>query len=296
MPPEITAYGIQTGGVIAMSISGAVSGAATLERAVSGQAFSTIYSGAPISFYIDIGDGLPSPLSSGSAYVYRYTDATGSGLSSYITPSSVLVQQQEPLTQILIRLLQGAFANLTPPAGVRPVQVMQQMPLGGNIPMPFMVINLDLIQQSAVPIGQSVAPLSALVTGGGTGSGYTLTGFAKRTFRISVLSDNGIERDFYRDNLIGVLEAIYAPILQPLGLDVSHKWMASSGQIAKDIQGKAPGFYFADVLLDFEGTLNVVVTPVYGTIAQITTTVSGTSQATSTPVVDTITVPLSGLV
>lgn len=295
MPPEITAYGIPTGGVITLAISGAVSGVATLERAVSGQSFATIYSGSPVSFYIDIGDGLPSPLSSGSAYVYRYTDNTGSGLSAYITPASVLVQQQEPLTQILIRLLQGAFGDLTPPPGIRPVQVLQQMPLGGNIPMPFLVVNLDVIQQSAVPIGQSVAPLSALVTGGGTGSGYTLTGFAKRTFRISVLSDNGVERDFYRDNLIGVLEAIYAPILQPLGLDVSHKWMASSGQIAQDRQGKSPGFYFADVLLDFEGTLNVVVMPIYGTIAQITTSVTSSMSGTTGTVTDTITVPLSGV-
>ena len=151
------------------------------------------------------------------------------------------------------------------------------MPLGGQIPLPLVVVNLDVFQQTAVPIGQSVAPLSALITGGGIGSGYTMTGFAKRTFRISTLSRNAVERDFYRDNIVGVLVATYGSILQPLGLDVSHKWIVSSGQVADDGKAKMPGFYFAEIMLEFEGTLNVVVSPFYGLIETLTLTASETS-------------------
>lgn len=296
MPPSVTAYAIPTGGVIALNISGSVSGTATLSRSVSGVSGSILlFSGSPPpSFYIDIGDQLPAPLASGSVYQYSYSDPSGSGVSNYVQPLSTLTLQQEPITQILIRILQGAIENFTPlPAGIKLAQVTHAMPLGGSIPLPLIVLNLDLFQQSSVPVGQSVAPLAAMLTGGGTGSGFTMTGFAKRTYRISILSSNAPERDFYRDNLIGALQTIYGSVLQPLGLDVTHKWMVSSGQVSNDRQGKMPGFYFAEIMLEFEGTLNVVINPSYGLIETIQTTISGSVSGGTQQSIDVIDVPLS---
>ena len=294
--PSIYASPIPTGGVIALTISGAVSGTATLSRSVSGVSGSTLlYSGSPPpQFYLDLGDQLPAPLASGSFYQYTYTDNTGSGVSAYVQPLSTLTLQQEPLTQILIRVLQGAILNFSPlPPGIKIAEVTHAMPLGGSIPLPLIVINLDLVQQTSIPIGQSVAPLSAQITGGGTGSGFTLTGFVKRMYRISVLSANAPERDFYRDNLTAALQTIYGSVLQPLGVDVTHKWQASSGQVSSDKQGKAPGFYFAEIMLEFEGTLNVVINPTYGLINTISTTISGETCGGTLPSIDVIDVPVA---
>lgn len=294
--PEITPVAVPSGGAIAITVNGALNGAATLERAVSGFSFTQIYSGAAIGYYLDIGDGLPAPLASGVPYQYRYTDIGGIVTSPFITPGSLVVENFDPITQILIRLIQGALNSLTLPAGVKKAQITQAMPLGGQIPMPLVVVNMDIAQQGAVPIGQSTTALNSLYTGIGPASGYVITGFAKKTYRVSVLSTNAPERDFYRDSIVGTFEAIYSSVLQPLGIDVTHKWMVTSGQVANDRTGMAPGFYFAEVLLDFEGTFNVVTNVAYGPILGLTGTVSGMvgDPPSTPPSIDTIQVPLTG--
>lgn len=273
--PKLTITSVPTGGVMSIGVSGAVSGAALLERMVSGAAFAPIYSGAALDFYLDIGDGLPAPLDATLFYRYRYTDSGGTVTSPYNQPASIISLELEPLTQILIRVLQGAINSVTLPDSIRKAQVMHAMPLGGQIPFPLLVLNLDLFQQVSTAIGQSAM---ANVADAG---GYTATGLARRTYRVSTLSPNALERDFYRDTVVGLFQAIWATVLAPLGLDVTHGWQVASGQVADDRVGKAPGFYFADMLLTFEGTLNVTISPVYGLIDTITATVTAPDGTTT---------------
>jgi hypothetical protein len=155
----------------------------------------------------------------------------------------------------------------------------------------MVVVNEDLTQQAAVPIGQSVPiqPPQSAILFGATASGYTITGFANRIFRISILADNVITRDFFKMAFIGMFEAVYGPVLQPLGLDITHKWQVSTGQVANDKQAMGPGFYYAEAILQFEGTLNVGIYPPTGLIETIQTTVTSSGNVT-----DVITVPVSG--
>lgn len=293
--PELSPVPVPSGGAISIGISGALTGPATLERAASGSSFSQIYSGQALSFFLDIGDGTPSPLASGTPYQYRYTDENGVTTTGFTTPASIVVVDFDPITEILIRLIQGALQSMTLPKGVKTAQVVQAMPLGGNIPMPLVVVNLDLVRQGTIPIGQSTSALNSQLTGvGAPASGFIQTGFAVRTYRVSILSTNAPERDFYRGAVVGVFEAIWGTVLQPLGLDVTHKWIVDSGQVANDRVGQSPGFYFAEVMLEFEGTFNVASNVGYSTIVGLSGIVSGsTGDPPSTPPgLDTIIVPL----
>lgn len=276
--PQVTLYGVPSGGVVSLSILGVITGPATLERAASGQPFTTIYSGVAVPQFLDIGDGLPGPLNASTPYQYRYTDVSGVTTTPFIIPASLLAPVSDPVTQVLERVIQGALNAVAPlPNGVKRAKVTQAMPLGGQIALPLVVINQDLIQQDNVPIGQSIPALAAVLAAasGVPASGYAQVGFAKRVYRVSVLSTNGVERDFYRDFLILVFEAIYQYVLQPLGLDVEHKWQVASGQVANDRTGMAPGFFFAEFIFDFTGTFNAVIYPNYGLINTITVTTSG---------------------
>lgn len=266
--PSVYTSIVPTGGAVALEIYGAVSGVATLSRAVSGSTFTQIYSGVPLTsgFYLDTGDGLPGPLDPSLYYQYQYTDDSGTTTTEFIQPAISLAVQQEPITAILIRLLQAGLSALTLPNGIKPAQVTNAMPLGGSIPMPLVVINLDLAQQGAVPIGQSNPPPEWNT------STTIITGFTKRIYRVSVIAQDASTRDFYRDNLIGIFQALYKTVLQPLGIDVTHRWQAASGQIANDKIAMSPGFYYADIMMEFEGTLDVIISPQngYGLIARIT--------------------------
>lgn len=298
--PILTPSVIPTGGAIALGISGAVSGVATLTRTASGVGVASgIYAGPACGFYLDLGDGLPQPLDPTLFYQYAYTDVTGTAITDWIKPSVSFVVQTEGFLQMFIRLIQATLNSVTLPAGIAKPQVTNAMPLGGTIPLPLIVVSEDLTQQATVPIGQSVPiqPSQAAVGIGGSASGYTVTGFANRTFRVSVLVKDATSRDFFRDMILGMFESIYGSVLQPLGVDVTHKWQATVGQVANDKVGMGPGFYYAEVMLEFEGTMNVSIYPSYGVIETIQTTVSGAAAGEGSQTIqaiDVITVPLGG--
>ena len=267
MTSSITYKLVPTGGAISLTIN-ASGTAMTFSRAVSGVsgigAYTQLYSGAPIPLYIDAGDLLPAPLVSGATYVYKLVDANGTTQTSGINPYAQLNIEQEPLLALMIRLLQAAFNNLVPPAGVTPCQVLQCMPLAGIPPMPFVTVNLDLFQQGEIPIGQNVQNYD------NQNSTWTITGFAKRIFRISVLATNTADRDYYRDATVAMLESIINSVFLPLGLDIRHSYQAASGQVAKSTEQMNPGFYYCDVMLTVEGTFNISIVTTYGQISVIT--------------------------
>lgn len=264
--PGVLAQAAPIGGIVTIALNGAASGNFTLERAASGQPFAVIASGSGMcpTFFVDLGEGMPSPLLTNQLYQYRYTDPSGQTVTPFISPSATLDVETDPFTQIIIRLIQAGLNSLVIPAGMNLPQVTHAMPLGGQIPLPLIVVNQDLIQQENPPIGQS-QPMQILPNQ----FSYIISGMAKRVYRISVLSLNALERAFFRDQCIGIFAAAYQPIFTQLGLDVEHHWQAASGQVAKDVDGKMPGFYFAEILLEFTGVFNVSISSTYGFIAQI---------------------------
>jgi hypothetical protein len=283
--PDIFAQAVPTGGAIAINVSGVPSGVSTLQRAASGigatSGYSQIYSGPVLAFYVDVGDGTPGPLNPAWSFSYLYTDSLGSGATPYIQPIATLLLQSDATTQILVRLIQGAMNSLVVPLGFPRPQVTQAMPMGGSLPMPLIVVNVDLLQMAEVPIGQSVTPIDPI------SNQQIITQFAHRTYRVSLLTQNVEQRDFYKEALIGIFEALYQTVLQPLGLDTTHKWQATAGQIAYDPKAMAPGFFYAEVMLDFTGTLNTIISPEVGLIEHFLFTATldqqGTTQVVHVP-------------
>jgi hypothetical protein len=264
---SILGQSVPTGGAITLSISASGSGM-VLSRAVSGVGglgpFTTLYSGSPVAAYIDAGDYLPAPLSSGSLYVYQLQDANGTTQSAAYQPSPQLNVEIEPWLYLMIRLFQAGISNLTPPNGVNSnVQVLQQMPIVGIPPMPFVTINQDLIQQQEVPVGQSISQPDYTGT-------WAVTEQAKRVFRITVMATNTADRDYYRDACIGIFISLIASVFNNLGDNVTHRWQASSYQMADDPNGMSPGFYGADILCEVKGTFNIAITQNYGIMETIT--------------------------
>lgn len=251
-------------GVTFMAISRAVSGASGLS------AFSTIYSGSPMPAYVDPGDGLPAPLSAlNGGYVWNVTDDRGTTQVGPVVPASSLVPSPDYLSNLLIRLLQGGINNLVYPANIPapiggPIQVTTQMPQGGWQAMPFIVVNLDLIQQMEVGIGEDVNLPGPLPV-----NQWTLWSNAKRIWRVSVFSQDAGERDFYRDSLLSIFRVLKATVFAPLGLDVSHSYQAVSGTDAKEWEGHTPGFYYADLMLEIDGVFNTTILSTYGIIREI---------------------------
>jgi len=280
MPPVMTASAVPTGGAVLLQVTSlntpadiAAAGTVSLTRQVNGSGIAAVqlYAGAPFKAWVDAGDRLPSPLLAGSGYVYTLTDATGSTSVGPVYPAASMLSGEDSLTQLLIRLLQGGINNLpSVPAGVNPVQVLIQMPVGGWQALPFIIVNQDLNQQQDTVIGEDFPNADSNNT-------WTLPVFAKRVWRITVLSRSAMERDFYRDSLIAILRVLKATVFAQIGLNMRHDFQAASGVDVNEWEGKSPGFYYADVMFTVEGALEAIVLTNYQTIQSIAVT------ATTTP-------------
>lgn len=262
---------IPTGGAILLKMA-TVSGAYLLERAVSGStglsAWTTLSSGAPgpgfeQRVFIDVGDQTPGPLDPNSLYVYQLTDSEGAAQTQPLQPSAFFAINPSPIAKILQRLIQAGLNSLVKPSIVPVAQVLYAMPLAGLPRLPLVTFNEDLDQQAEIPIGQDVAnndPFSGI---------WTMTGFQRRTFRITVLATEAPTRDFYRTAILGILTAMVPTTLQQIGQNITHRYQATSGQVSDEPTQKLPGFYFADIIYDFTGTFNVEITPTLGIIETI---------------------------
>jgi hypothetical protein len=294
--PRISGTVVPTGGAITLSIDTAPSGTVTLERAVSGSsglgAFTILYSADvtdPLRLYLDTGDGLPEPLDPTQLYVYQLTDVDGTVQTPAIQPVAALTLLPSPLTEILIRLLQAGINSMVPnPAGVRRAKVLSSMPLGGLPPMPFVTVNLDLEQQDQIPIGQDVANYNAK-------NEWVMTGFAKRIWRVSVLADSVVERDFYKNAVIGIFNAVLPSTFAQIGLDVTHRYQASTGQVSNEPAQNLPGFWFAEIMIELTGTMNLIITGSYGVISTITMAATVCGAPSGVPAAEIqVEVPIAG--
>lgn len=260
---------IPTGGAVSLTITSVGSGM-TLSRSDGGSGVSApwmqIYTGVPTPIFIDVGDGLMTPLSSGTSYYYKIDDDEGPLISAPVTPILQLNIQQEPMTPMIMKLLQAGIDNLVVPSPInKATRVLHAMPLGGLPTLPIITINMDMVQQVAVPIGQSVEKVSP-------DGVWTISGLINRVYHMTVLADNPEDREFYKDAVVAIMQSIIASVMVPIGDDVSHKFQAAAGQVANDPSGMGPGFYYADILWTFEGNYNISIDPVYGSVNVINVT------------------------
>jgi len=223
--------------------------------------------------WIDVGDGIDQngntitgPLPYGS-YIYQIT-YTIDGVPGTLTLPAVALAKAvkfipDSMNAILIRVLEGAMKVVTMPEGMQNPSVMNGMPVAGLPPMPMVSVNEEIIQQTVVPIGQQVFDVH-------DNNLAVASTFAKRMWRISVQSKNVEERDFIRDYIIGLFPIIAKDLFVPLGRNNTHRFQAVSGSTSK--ADEVPGFYYADILYDFDGTFNTTLQSSYGIIEHITTT------------------------
>ena len=277
--PSVSMSVLPTGGAVLLAFYGAQAGnfappsgatVLTLSRAASGASYLQIYSGAPLPFWCDAGDGpltSSTPLDPATSYMWQAVDSGGTTTVGPVVPGGSIVTSPDSFTQLLIRLLQAGLDNAPRPAGVtvNSIQVTTKMPSGGWGTLPFAVVNLDLIQQSETMVGQDVLAPDAQ-------NRWTLPGWARRVWRVSVLSPSADERDFYRDALLIVFRALKATLFSQVGQNIRHTFQAASGTSADEWVGLGPGFYYADVVMEIEGTFDVTIATGFGPIGAIDVT------------------------
>lgn len=127
------------------------------------------------------------------------------------------------------------------------------------------MINLDLNQQQDTQIGEDYPKPDQ-------NNFWQIPVWSKRIWRISVLSRSAKERDYYRDSLIAMVRVLKAAVFSQIGLNMRHDFQAASGTDVNEWEGKAPGFYYADIMFTIEGSQEAIVLTSYGVIDTITAT------------------------
>lgn len=249
----------------------------TIARTPSGSTSALIYSGAPLAAYIDIGDTLPTPLLTGQAYSWTFTDPSGTVNVGPITPTSMMLVEMEQLTDILIRCLQAATDNTPLPPGIERATVMHDMPLNGFPAMPFISVTLQMQEQEEIGIGQN-APSYGIVTGT-ENQMWTTAALVRKMWRVSVYAKDTTTREYYRQLILSAFEIMMPTIYTALGQNVSHKFITHTGQFEDDQKWQRPGFFYSDILLEVTGTFNVNIQFTYPPVVGVAINVSG-SQAT----------------
>ena len=84
-----------------------------------------------------------------------------------------------------------------------------------------------------------------------------------------MLSTNPFERDCLLDAILAIFHASLLSVFSAIGGNISHDFQASSGQTVNEFEGKLPGFYYADIMLMFDGVFNTIITTNYGLIETI---------------------------
>ncbi len=267
-----------TGGVVVLNLHSIAdpatwslsrSGVSYLPTGVSGAIVSgsvgpvLLVSGAAqtIPFFVDIGDGTNTPLNPQTLYSYRFATAQGIAITDPISVSGAIVLEPDHLTRVLGRSLQAGLVSLVLPTNFtqRPT-FSYSMPVTTQMRFPMVLLNLDLLQQESIPIGQGQP--SQIVD-----NSYSVPAMAMRRYVVRVFATNVDERDFYRDAVIAIFNTILTPLLAKIGVNTSHRFQASNGQIVTDQM--QPGAFYAEISLQFSGLYNVTVStnfPIIGSV------------------------------
>lgn len=275
MPPFVSPAIIPTGGAIALTFATA-SGGISISRATSGvsglSAWTVLASGlasgplGPLGvngYYLDVGDQLPGPLSAAAQWVYQITDSSGTTQTAALTPVASITIEPDPVLAVMMRLIEAGLRNITPPEGINRPRISLAMPLDNAPALPLIVIAPELDQMMEQPIGVDVPkPDNQNI--------WQIMDLQKRVLRVSILSLNAVERDYFKVAVISIFKSLLGTVLAQLGQDVRHGYQAASYQQTKEALDQVPGFYGCDVMLEVTGQFNVVVTTTYGVIAEIT--------------------------
>ncbi len=277
--PKLDYSPLPTGGGVRLGVYSSDTNV-VLSRATSGSGglstFTTLYSGATIPLYVDVGDLLPAPLDPTLQYVYELQDAFGTFQTPALSVGGTLTVEQDGLTALLIRLLDAGISALELPASFSRATVMHAMPINGNPPLPLISVNLDLLQQTEVPIGQQVA-----VTNGS--GAWTLTQQVLRKYNITAMTTTANEREFYRDAILGIFSVALADPLSYMGQNVTHHFQAYSSQVVGGGGGAtSPGFYFCEMSLELTGNFNLDIVKQYQSFDSTTVPVSQVVSGTAT--------------
>lgn len=268
--PRIAWQVLPTGGIVVMDLASEGPPASWLLTrsvvGVSGLTHTTsLVSGSAdeIPFFIDLGDGNNQnvPLDPASLYAYEFTTSMGTVSTETICVSGTITLEPDHMTSILARSMQAGLAALSLPAQFtqRPT-FSYAMPITTQLRFPMVILNLDLLQQQEIPIGQGT--MAEVIN-----NIYNVPAQALRRYVVRVYTTNVEEREFYRDAVIGIFNTILTPLFQRIGQNTHHSFQAVNGQIVGDQM--QPGAFYAEIALQFSGLYNVAVSSYFPTIEVI---------------------------
>lgn len=238
-----------------ISVSGVPVSGVTLSQGVAGQ--------PTLQVFVDIGDGSNTPLDTSLSYIYRFTTAAGVVDTPPLTVGCSISLEPDHVSAILYRALQSGIAALKLPAAFtnKPV-VMHAMPLAGEgtPTLPAVSFNETFLQQEEYRIGEDVDEDSTV-------NEWHVASQALRHYTVFVMAANVREREYYKDAVIAIYNSILGPILNRIGNNSRHRFQSTSSQVVG--RANEPGFYFAEILLEFTGLYSVGISTTYGLIENI---------------------------
>ena len=258
-----------TGGIIVLepnSTTDFSSWSLTRYFVVSGQAVSGVQlvhgaaGASPTQVFIDIGEGVNAPLDSNSLYAYGFETSNGTIMTPALSPACSVVLEQDNVSAILYRALQSGIASLALPAGFNSKpQIIHAMPLAGDgVPvLPSIAFNETLLQPQSFRIGEDVDEDSAV-------NEWQIAVQALRHYTIFIMATTVREREYYKDAVIGIFSSLL-PVLGKIGNNVSHRFQSTGSQLVG--RQNEPGYYFAEILLEFTGLYSIGITTSYGVVS-----------------------------
>lgn len=213
---------------------------------------------------IDMGDGPTVPLDSTQLYLYELNTSAGAIQTPALSPACSIVLEEDELSAILYRALESGITALKLPASFKnKPTVMHAMPLAGaGLPrLPAICFTEVLLQSQDYQIGEDVGNIDD------SRNRYDVATQALRHFSVAVLATNTKERSYYKDAVIAIFNSILGPVMEKIGNNIRHRFQASSSQIVG--RQNEPGFYLAEILLEFQGLYSTGITTSYGVIEDI---------------------------
>lgn len=268
--PSIGWHVLPTGGIVVLDLDSTGDPSSwVLTRSVVGVSgltdAATLVSGSAeaLPVFIDLGDGGQQNVPLDPTSIYRYEFATTKGVvtTDTISVSGTIILERDYMSRVLARSMQAGLASLVLPSGFsqRP-SFSYSMPITTQIRFPMILINLELLQQHEIPIGQGIA-------GDEYHNTYNTPSVAMRRYIVRIYATTVDERDFYQDAVIAIFNTILSPLFQRIGQDVNHSFQAANGQIVGDQM--QPGAFYSEIALQFTGLYNVGVSTYFPLIEVI---------------------------
>ncbi len=277
MANTITAQPTPTGGLVLLNMQSADAGTWTLVRNSIGETTTsyTLFSGPNPGgstgtgeyawIFLDVGDGSTEPLDQTLTYTYTFTTTSGSVTTDPVSAACAITLEMDPYLPIVFRALKAGFTSLQYPSTFQRRPTVQiAMPLTGTPTMPIVSLAPALMQQRQVPI-------SAGVNTDYQNNFYTIQEQVMRRYSLTVFAMSPDERDYLTVAAILMFKGLLAPVLGQMGMDVHHDFQAAYSQVVEP----APGFYYSEVSLEFQGQFVAGIKTNYGPVNHVAASVNG---------------------